>query len=256
MNAVKANGCTPLHPAAAAGRTEIFCELIEFDATKSVVAVRYGTLFHQAALNGHLVTIVAMLEDRCPYDEVDINGSTIMHFAAGGGHVDAFRELINRGCDVNAVNAIGCTPFHEAAASGGTEAVRELIKVGATKSVVAGEYGTPVNQAAIYGHVETVAAILKDEFCETDFNKHDVKASVSEDSEGSVLGICNSVGQAPIMWAVRGGHMVLFQLLISKGAGISDRDTYSVSTLEQCFVGGHASKLSQFSLRSLSVNHW
>ena len=94
--------------------------------------------------------------------------------------------------------------------------------------------------------METVTAILKDEFCETDFNKHDVKASVSEDSEGSALGICNSVGQDPIMWAVRCGHVELFQLLISKSGGISDRDTYSVSTVEQCFVGGHASKLSQF----------
>ena len=48
------------------------------------------------------------------------------------------------------------------------------------------------------------------------------------------------------MYTVQGGQVDVFKLLTSKGGAISDRDTHSVSTLEQCFVGGHASKLSQF----------
>ena len=68
MNADKANGCTPLHNAAANGRTEAVHVLIKSGATKSEVAGEFGTPLHQAVLNGHNETVVAMLELGCPYD--------------------------------------------------------------------------------------------------------------------------------------------------------------------------------------------
>ena len=134
MNAVSANGSTPLHDAAGCGRTEAVGELIRLGATKSVVAGRCGTPLHQAALNGHAETVEAMLAQGCPIDVVDSDGETVLHSAAYGGHVEVFKVLVDRGCDVNAV----------------------------------------------------------------------------------------------------------------EGGAITDRDSHSVSTLEHCFVGGHASKLSQF----------
>ena len=247
VNAVRANGYTPLHDAAGCGRTEAVHELIKLGATKSVVASTFGTPLHQAALNGHVETAVAMLEEGCPLDVVSSDRSTVLHFAVAGGHVELVKELVGRGCDVNAVRANGCTPLHDAAACGRTEAVRELIKLGATKSVVASSwYGTPLHQAIIGGHVETVEILLEDEFAEPDLTSHDVTPTVSPMLDSGIIGTCDTYGQTPVMWAAENGEVEVFKLLISKGGTISDRDIYSMSTFEFCFVGGQASKLGQF----------
>ena len=245
VDSADGRGLTPLHWAAAMGRTKAVRELIRMGATKSVVAGNFGTPLHQAAVGGYLETFVAMVEEGCPTD-VNSDGFTVLHFAAQGGHVEVVRELVGRGCDVNAVAVNGCTPLHVAAGFGRTEAVCELIKLGATKSVVAGVYGTPLHQAVIEGHVDAVKALLEDESCEADLSRYNVAASWSKVSENSILGTCNLAGQTPIMWAARYGQVEVFKLLTAKGGAITDRDTHSLSTLEHCFVGGHASKLSQF----------
>ena len=213
VNAVRANGCTPLHDAAACGKTEAACELINLGATRSVVAGKCGAPLHQAAFRGHVETVVAMLEEGCPVDVVNSDGVTVLHAAAEHGHVELLRELVGRGCDVNAVCADGWTPLHFAAARGRAEAVHELIKLDATKSSVV---------------------------------VHDVMPSRPQVSECGIIGTRNSFGQTPVMWAAYRGQVEVFKLLTSKGGSVSDRDTHSLSSFELCFVGGHASKLSQF----------
>ena len=246
VESVDGRGATALHCAAAMGQTKAVRELIRNGASKSVVAGNYKTPLHQATLFGHVDTAVAMLEEGCPLDIVSSDGATVLHFAAAGGHVALVRELVDRGHDVNAVEADGCTPLHSAAAWGRTEAVRELIKLGVTKSVVAGMYGTPLHQAIIGGHVETVETLLEDGFSEPDLTSHDVTPSEAQVVDSGIIGTCNSLGETPVMWAVRSGCMEVLKLLISKGGTISDRDTHSLSSYEHCFVGGQASKLTQF----------
>ena len=245
VNAVSANGCTPLHDAAGCGRTEAVLELIRLGATKSVVAGNCGTPLHQAALKGHVETVEAMLVEGCPIDVVDSNGATVLHWAAEGGHIEVMRVFVDRGCDVNAVSANGCTPLHDAAGCGRTEPVRELIKLGATKSVVAGGCGTPLHQAVFYGQSESVELLLEDEVCALDLINCDVEHMPRQLSE-NIISICDSFGQTPVMWAALCGQVEVFKVLLTKGGAITDRDTHSVSTLEHCFIGGHASKLSQF----------
>ena len=251
VDSVDGRGLTPLHWAAAMGQTKAVRELIRKGATKSMVAGVYGPPLHLAAFRGHVEAVETMLAEGCPFDAVDNDGQTVLHWAAKGGHVEVVRKLIDRGCDVNAVKANGCTSLHGAANCGNTEAVRELIRCGATKSVVAGMYGTPLHQAVAKGYVETVKVLLEniiceDQFCETELTNHDAIPSKTELSQCSVIGTCNSFGQTPVMWAVRYGQVEVFKLLTSKGGTITDRDTHSLSAFEQCFVGGHASKLSQF----------
>ena len=246
VNAVKTNGFTPLHDAAAHGRTEAVRELTKLGATKSVVAGDCGTPLHQAGIEGHFKTALAMLKEGCSLDVVSSDGSTVLHDTAAGGNVELVREVVGRGCDVNAVRANGCTPLHGAAAHGRTEAVCELITLGATRSVVAGKYGIPLHQATFEGHVETVEALLEDGFSEPDLTSHDVTPSKLQVLDSGSIGICDSNGQTPVMWALRCGQVEVFELLISKGGTISDRDTHSLSAFEHCFVGGQASELGRF----------
>ena len=245
VNAVKANSRTPLHSAAGCGRTEAVHELIKLGATKSVVAGNCGTPLHLAAHYGHVKTAVAMLEEGCPLDVVNSVGATVLHFAAEGGNVELVKELVGRGCDVNAVEANSSTPLHYAAGCGRTEAVHELIKLGATKSVVAGMFGTPLHQGILHGHVETVEVLLEDDCCESNITSHDVTASMAQVMDSGIIGIRDSFGRTPVMWALRCGQVEVFKLLTSKGGTISDRDTLSLGAFEHCFIGGQVSKLSQ-----------
>ena len=246
VNAVETIGCTPLHYAAAGGCTEVVLELIKLGATKSVVAGKSGTPLQRATFEGHVKTVVAMLEERGLIDIVDSDGSTVLHTAAQGGHTEVVRELVDRGCDVNAVDGDGCTPLHSAATNGRTGVVCELLKRGATMTVTGGSYGTPLHQAVMNGHLEIVQAFLENQFNKPDLTQCDVIPSKSEVSKSNVLGACNSASQTPVMWAVRSGQVETLKLLASKSGALRDRDTHSVSTFEHCFVGGHASKLSQF----------
>ena len=251
VDSVDGSRLTPLHMAAAMGQIKAIQELIRKGATKSMAAGEFGTPLNQAVIKGHVETVEAMLAEGCPIDVVSSNGETVLHWAAGGGHAEVVRKLVDRGCNVNAVKANGCTPLHDAATCGKTEAVHELIRCGATKSVVAGIYGTSLHQAIAFGHLETVEALLEnkiceDMFCESELTNHEAIHTKTELSQCSVIDTCNSFGQTPVMWAVRYGQVEIFKLLTSKGGAITDTDIHSLSTFEQCFVGGHASKLSQF----------
>ena len=247
VDSVDCRGLTPLHWAATNGQTMAVRELIRNGAAKSVDAGEFGTPFHQAAKKGHVETVVAMLEEGCPISTVNNVGATVLHYAAEGGHVEMVNELVVRGCDVNAVKANGCTPLHLAAAHGRTETVRELIRLGAVKYVDAGVCGTPLHSGALGGNVDTVEALLEDELCDAiNMPKHDVTPSRAQESEYNLIGTCDSVGVTPIMSAVLFGQVEMFKFLASKGGDISDIDAYSLSTLEHCFIGGQASKLSQF----------
>ena len=244
VDLVDARGLTPLHSAAAQGQTKAVRELIRNGASKSEVASIFGTPLHQAVSKGHVETVLAMLEEGCPLDVVNSVGSTVLHWAVESGHVELVRELVGRGCDVNAVRADGCTPLHYAAARGRTEAVRELIKLGATKSIVATMFGTPIDQARLIGHEETVKALLVDEVHHLELTKcaTSLKAVVSE---CNTIDTSASFGVTPVMSALLFGKVDMLRSLISKGGTIRDRDIYSLSTFEHCFVGGHASKLEQ-----------
>ena len=247
VDSVDGSGLTPLHWAAAMGQIKAVRELIWNGANKSVVAGEYGTPLHQAAKKGHVDTVAAILDEGCPVDEENTVKATALHWAAEGGHVEVVRELACRGCDVNAVKADGRTPLHLAASNGKAETVSELLQLGAIKLMDACVFGTPLHQAAIFGHVEAGKILLKDDICEPDSTKHSVTHSKAQIEEYNVITTCDSIGLTPAMSAALCGQVDMFKLLTSKGAIVSDRDTYSLSAFEYCFSGGQASKLTQLS---------
>ena len=155
------NNWTPLHTAAAEGRTEVALELVGQVADKNSVAGNLGTPLHRAAIKGHLVTLRALLEHGCSLDILTPTGRTVLHHAAQGGNVPVINELIDRGCKVDVTDKDNWTPLHIAAAMGRTEAALELIRRGADKTIVAIGLGTPLHQAAVEGHLITLRALLE-----------------------------------------------------------------------------------------------
>ena len=66
-----------------------------------------------------------------------------------------------------------------------------------------------------YGHVETVEAILEGEISEPDLTSHDVILLQAQVVDRGIIGICDSFGQTPVMWAVENGEVEVLKLLIS-----------------------------------------
>ena len=240
---MKENGFSPLHVSAVSGKTEVVRELIKLGATKSVVAGMYGTPLHQAVGSGHMDTVEAMLEDElCQPDIIYPNANpsdwnigtcnsigqtpvTPLHQAVGSGHMDTVEAMLEdelcqpdiiypnanpSDWNIGTCNSIGQTPV------------------------------TPLHQAVGSGHMDTVEAMLEDELCQPDIIYPNANPSDWN------IGTCNSIGQTPVMWAVRYGLVEVFKLLTTKGGSIFDKDLHSLSTLEQCFLSGHARKLNQF----------
>ena len=197
------NNLTPLHSAAAKGRTEAALELIRHGADKTIVAGTYGTPLHQAAIGGHLITLRALLQHGCSIDILTTTGGTVLHHAAEGGNVAVINELIGRGCKVNATDEDNLTPLHSAAAKGRTEATLELIRRGADKTIVAGRYGTPLHQAAIGGHLITLRALLE---------------------HGCSLDLLTTTGCTVLHHAAGGGNVAVINELIDRGCNFNTTD--------------------------------
>ena len=161
VNATNLDGCTPLHFAAACGRTQTVLELIRLGADKTILAGVQGTPLHVAAVCGHVSTVKTLLRAGCPVDIFANKAQGVLHYAAIGGSAEVIREVLSTGCDINAMDCIGWTPLHRAVEHGNTEAALELIRHGAEKAVVAGRFGTPLHQAAVGGYTYMVKAMLK-----------------------------------------------------------------------------------------------
>ena len=252
VNGGDANGCTPLHSAAANGKLEAVHELLRLGGKPSMtkVAGTYGTPLHQAAFYGHREVVLVLLEAGCPINIVTSVGQNILHFAAECGNVGLLGLLVERGLDVNG-DADGYTPLHSAAANGKLEAVRELLRLGADPTVVAGVFGTPLHSAVFRGSVEVMSVLS--EAIEQYHSQHPVDTGSEVESSHQLvcapdknpLDCCNSIGQTPVMWAAGEGNVEMVKLLISKNCSISARSSYGLSMFELAIMCGQMNKLSE-----------
>jgi uncharacterized protein len=192
---------TPLHLAAAKGRTGIAVILIDRGADLEASGEPEGAHpLHTAALNGEDEVAALLIERGAKVDARDVAGRTPLMVAAGFLKPDVARLLLAQGADVRAMDsASGDTPIHYAACSDDLETARLLLRHGADVNARSGGNGaTPLHYAAGKGEIEMVALLLE---------------------EGGQPGISDKAGWTPYTTASNGRHDQVAQWLRSLADG-------------------------------------
>ncbi|KAL3989492.1 Ankyrin repeats (3 copies) family protein [Acanthocheilonema viteae] len=154
-------GITPLHAAAACGRTVCISLAVELLREKdiNVLDSLSRTPIMLAISNGFLDCFLTLL----PKSDVklfDKNGRGLMHRACSLRNELLCKELVNKGADFKSVDCNGVTPFHIAARSGDSATVNYLLANGVQE--IADSMGlTAFDWAAVEGN-ECVLHILHD----------------------------------------------------------------------------------------------
>jgi ankyrin repeat protein len=135
------------------------------------------------------------------------DGKTPLHFGTDA-NLEACRVLIAQGAEVNAVDASGQTPLHDAAYEGSYAFIKLLLQHGAKTNIADEEGNTPLHEA-VYGEEKRfplkakIAALLLD-------HRANIDAT-------------NQRKETPIFSAARIGNIVMFKLLLARGANTSRR---------------------------------
>ena len=132
------NGDTPLHFAAATGRSDVVEALLDFNAAQredSLTEVRnsagYAAL-HLATIGGHLDTAQRLMDSNVSFCDTSApHGMNAALLAADKGDIELLRLFIGRGCDLEGFSGNGMTALHYAAANGHSDATIVLLEAGA-----------------------------------------------------------------------------------------------------------------------------
>ncbi len=114
VNAVDANGRTPLHRASREAKNVVVKVLIDAGADVDARDVCGWTALHEAAIEGYAHVVELLLAAGADVDARDGAGWTPLHMAADGDHTKVVELLLTAGADVDAKNAHGLTALHRA----------------------------------------------------------------------------------------------------------------------------------------------
>lgn len=155
---------TPLHLAAAKGRTGIAVILIDRGADLEAAGEPEGALpLHTAALNGQMQVAALLLDRGAKVDARDAAGRTALMVAAGFLHPQMTELLLAQGANPSAQDGVwGDTPAHYAACSGDIETMRLLLAAGVDiNSAGTGNGSTALHYAAGKGAIDMVDFLIR-----------------------------------------------------------------------------------------------
>lgn len=155
---------TPLHLAAAKGRTGIALILIDRGADIEAAGEPEGALpLHTAALNGQSEVAALLLDRGADVDARDAAGRTALMVASGFLHPDVAKLLLAHGADPQAQDVVwGDMPIHYAACSGDIEIMRLLLAAGVDiNRAGTGNGSTALHYAANKGALGVVDFLIR-----------------------------------------------------------------------------------------------
>ncbi|KAK6105831.1 Ankyrin repeats (3 copies) family protein [Brugia pahangi] len=193
---------TPLHIAAAAGRTNIAQLLIEKFGGSVRARTRDGsTLLHVAALSGHASTALAFLKHGVPLCMPNRRGALGLHSAAAAGFTDVVQLLIARGTNVDIKTRDNYTALHVAVQAGKASVVETLLGYGADVHV----HGGAIGETALH-----IAASLTTDDA--------IECAVMLLKSGAQTNVTRNDGETPLHIAARNPLSGMIRLLLSEGA--------------------------------------
>jgi ankyrin repeat protein len=149
-----------IHAAAAAGNVALVESLVSANPALVRAASENGrTPLHDAAAEGRTAVIKLLLSRGALVNARDRDRATPLYWAAIRGQAEAVRMLVRAGAGVNVANDRGDTPLHAAAGAGQAEVVRALLDAKASLAVKNKSGSTPLQMARAFGRAE-VAGIL------------------------------------------------------------------------------------------------
>ncbi|VBB29877.1 unnamed protein product, partial [Acanthocheilonema viteae] len=193
---------TPLHIAAAAGRTNIAELLIEKFGGSVRARTRDGsTLLHVAALSGHASTALTFLKHGVPLCMPNRRGALGLHSAAAAGFTDVVQLLIARGTNVDIKTRDNYTALHVAVQAGKASIVEALLGYGADVHI----HGGVIGETALH-----IAASLTTEDA--------IECAVMLLKSGAQVNVTRNDGETPSHIAARNPLSGMIRLLLSEGA--------------------------------------
>lgn len=242
-----ANGDTPLHHAARAGRPEIVRLLLDAGATLDTPGEYGMTPLAQAAAWSDDATAVAqmLLDAGANPSALDANGDTPLHWAAGFGASRIAALLLDSGAEVDARGQFAQTPLHRAFARSLDAAAAPLLIAGGADPVAVDEYGgTPTSFAAESGHVALVLPHLDG----VPTGLLHVVASTGDETSARALMASGAdvherddMGDTPLHYAAGAGQTGMMQLLLDAGADPNAESTGfgQDEPIHDAALGGH-----------------
>ncbi|EFO20169.2 hypothetical protein LOAG_08321 [Loa loa] len=232
-------GMTPLHAAAACGRTVCISLAVELLKEKdfNVLDSLLRTPIMLAISNGFLDCFLALL----PKSDVklfDKNGRGLMHRACSLRNEVLCKELVNKGADFKSIDCNGVTPFHIAARSGDSATVNYLLANGVQETVDRAGL-TAFDWAAVEGN-ESVLHILHDANKNTNRSMATILAASSGHVEACqfLLQInmeyakaTDVYGRTALHHAAQQGYAKVASTLLIAGADPSALDVFHITPL-------------------------
>ncbi|XP_046377760.2 ankyrin repeat domain-containing protein 50-like isoform X1 [Haliotis rufescens] len=236
INRPRKDGRTPLMWAALQGNLEVFNYLTSENADLFLSDNDEQNILHCACRGGHTGIVNEVIsKTRIDINSSDRYGRTAMMVAAEHGHKDVFDLLVENSSDISHTDKRGKNILHVACLGGHVDMVECVLSEGAFDINCREKYGiTPLMCAAFNGHRD-VFAFLKGKNADASLLSHTGKNILHVACMGGHLGMVQHIlsmvtvdinsqgqdGRTPLMLATQREQRAVFDLLVQKGADLS-----------------------------------
>ncbi|XP_046371140.2 ankyrin repeat domain-containing protein 50-like [Haliotis rufescens] len=235
INSRSKKGKTPLMKAAYYGQSDVLKFLVSEGANVSLVDDDGDNILHWACIGGQVGVVKYLLSQY----SVDINsrakmGKTPLMKAAYYGHRDVLEFLVSKGANVSMVDDDGDNIIHYASIRGQVEVLKHIISRGIVNIRSRGKYGrTPLMRSAYYGNRKVFDLLVSEggRISSVDDKGYNilhlasiggrvemVKHILSQNMTD--INSRNKDGETAAMIAMRKGHPVVYDFLVSRGCSL------------------------------------